>query len=80
MVNEIDEPVRLQHFKLIASWYKFFILNCLCYSAKVAMGPFINDHGDCQIPIEFEGSRLLQTDSEVLLTDSNLTWNSTDSF
>ena len=44
------------------------------------MGPFINDHGDCQIPIEFEGSRLLQTDSEVLLTDSNLTWNSTDSF
>ena len=44
------------------------------------MGPFINDHGDCQIPIEFEGSRMLQTDSEVLLTDSNLTWNSTDSF
>ena len=43
------------------------------------MGPFINDHADCQVPIEFEASRLLQTDSEVLLTDSNLTWNSTDS-
>ena len=43
------------------------------------MGPIINDHGDCQVPIEFEASRLLQTDSEVLLTDSNLTWNSTDS-
>ena len=43
------------------------------------MGPFINDHGDCQIRIEFEASQMLQTDSEVLLTDSNLTWNSTDS-
>ena len=43
------------------------------------MGPFINDHGDCQVPIEFEVSQILQTDSEVLLTDSNLTWNSTDS-
>ena len=42
------------------------------------MGPFINNHGDCQVPTEFEASRLLQTDSEVLLTDSNLTWNSTD--
>ena len=43
------------------------------------MGPFINDYGDCQVPIQFEASRLLQTDSEVLLTDSNLTLNSTDS-
>ena len=43
------------------------------------MGPFINDHGDCKVPIEFEASQILQTDSEVLLTDSNLTWNSTDS-
>ena len=34
---------------------------------------FINNHADCQVPIEFEASRLLQTDSEVLLTDSNLT-------
>ena len=39
------------------------------------MGPFINNHGDCQVPTEFEASRLLQTDSEVLLTDSHLTWN-----
>ena len=44
------------------------------------MGPFINDHGDCQVPTEFYASRLLQKDSEVLLTDSNFTWNSTDSF
>ena len=73
MVNEIDEPVRLQHFKLIESLYKFFILNCYCYSAKLAMGPFINDYGDCQVPIQFEASRLPQTDSEVLLADSNLT-------
>ena len=43
------------------------------------MGPFINDYGDCQVPIQFEASRLLQTDSEVQLADSNLTWNSTDS-
>ena len=43
------------------------------------MGPFINDHGDCQVPTEFYASRLLQTDSEVLLTDSNFTRNSTDS-
>ena len=43
------------------------------------MGPFRNDYGDCQVPIQFEASRLLQTDSEVLLTNSNLTWNSTDS-
>ena len=43
------------------------------------MGPFINDHGDCQVTIDFEASQMLQTDSEVLLTDSNLTWNSTDS-
>ena len=73
MVNEIDEPVRLQHFKLIESLYKFFILNCQCYWAKVArVGPIINDNGDCQVPIEFEASRLLQTDSEVLLSDSIL--------
>ena len=70
MVNETDEPVRLQHFKFIESYYKFFIL---CYWAKVAMGPFINDHGDCQVPTEFYASRLLQTDSEVLLTDPNFT-------
>ena len=51
MVNEIDEPVRLQHFKLIESLYKFFILNCQCYWAKVArVGPIINDNGDCQVP------------------------------
>ena len=43
------------------------------------MGPFINDYGDCQVPIQFEASRFPQTDSEVPLTDSNLTWNSTDS-
>ena len=41
--------------------------------AKVATGPFINDHGDCQVPTEFYASRLLQTDSEVLLADSNFT-------
>ena len=27
------------------------------------MGLFTNDHGDCQVSIVFEASRLLQTDS-----------------
>ena len=33
----------------------------------------MDDNGDRQVPINFEASRLLQTDSEVLVTDSNLT-------
>ena len=33
----------------------------------------MDDDGDRQVPIYFEASRLLQTDSEVLVTDSNLT-------
>ena len=33
----------------------------------------MDDDGDRQVPINFEVSRLLQTDSEVLVTDSNLT-------
>ena len=41
------------------------------------MSPFIYDHGDCQVPIYFEASWLLQTDSEVLPTHSNLTYSLT---
>ena len=33
----------------------------------------MDDDGDRQVLINFEASRLLQTDSEVLVTDSNLT-------
>lgn len=29
------------------------------------MGPSLNNHGDCQVPIGFEASRLLQTESEM---------------
>ena len=37
----------------------------------------IYDHGDCQVPIYFEPSWLLQTDSEVLPTHSKLTYSLT---
>ena len=43
------------------------------YFSKLAKDPFINDNGDRQVPIEYEANRLLQTDSEVLVTDFNLT-------
>ena len=36
-----------------------FFLYCQCYWFKLALGPFIYDHGDCQVPIDFEASRLL---------------------
>ena len=45
----------------------------LYYFSKLAKDPFINDNGDRQVPIEYEANRLLQTDSEVLVTDFNLT-------
>ena len=41
------------------------------------MSPFIYDHGDCQVPIYFEASRLPQTDSEVLPTYSKFTYRLT---
>ena len=39
------------------------------------MGPFINDYGDCQVPIQFE----VGFHKQIAKSDSNLTWNSTDS-
>ena len=39
------------------------------------MGPFRNDYGDCQVPIQFEASRFPQTDSEVWFQfDMKLDW------
>ena len=37
------------------------------------MSLFIRDHENCLVLPFFQGSRLLKNDSEVLLTDSNLT-------
>ena len=37
------------------------------------MCPFIRDRENCLVLFFFNGSRLLKNDSEVLVTDSNLT-------
>ena len=45
----------------------------LYHFSKLAKDPFINDNGDPKVSIEYEANRLLQTDSEVLVTDFNWT-------
>jgi len=34
-------------------------------NVNIAMGPSLNNYGDCQVPIVFEASRLRQTESEM---------------
>ena len=52
---------------------KNLFFHYLYYFSKLAKDPFINDNRDHQVPIEYEANRLPQTDSEVLVTDFNLT-------
>ena len=52
---------------------KNLFFHYLYYFSKLAKDPFINDNRDRQVLIEYEANRLLQTDSEVLVTDFNLT-------
>ena len=50
-----------------------FFLHCQYHCTKLAMSALIRDRENCLVLPFFQGSRLLKNDSEVLLTDSNLT-------